>query len=45
MYQVDLPRYSSKEVLRQKLLYAIANCRAIDADREAANEAWNEDDE
>jgi E3 ubiquitin-protein ligase HERC2 len=31
-FALDLPRYSSKHILREKLLYAIYNCRAIDTD-------------
>ncbi|KAA0163733.1 hypothetical protein FNF28_04123 [Cafeteria roenbergensis] len=34
-HQLDLPMYSSAKTMRSKLLYAIANCRAIDADFEA----------
>lgn len=29
---IDLPAYSSKEVLQERLLYAIHNCREIDTD-------------
>jgi hypothetical protein len=31
-FSVELPRYSTKEILRQKLLYAVHNCVAIDGD-------------
>jgi E3 ubiquitin-protein ligase HERC2 len=31
-FSIDLPNYSSYEVLRSKLLYAILNCQAIDID-------------
>jgi len=31
-FSLDLPRYSSKEVLKEKLTYAIYNCKAIDTD-------------
>lgn len=31
-FKIDLPNYSSKEILRQKLLYAIHNCSSIDGD-------------
>jgi hypothetical protein len=31
-FSIELPKYSSKEVLRRKLLYAIYNCTAIDGD-------------
>jgi hypothetical protein len=31
-FSIDLPGYSSKAVLKAKLLYAITHCQAIDAD-------------
>jgi E3 ubiquitin-protein ligase HERC2 len=34
-FQLDLPTYSSKDVVREKLLYAITHCQAIDLDRVA----------
>lgn len=42
---LDLPTYSSKEVMTTKLRYAIHNCQAIDADdttvgRSAASMGW-----
>lgn len=43
-FQVELPRYSCKAVMRAKLLYAINNCRAIDADYDAENVDWDNDD-
>jgi hypothetical protein len=39
--QLELPRYSSLKVMREKLLYSIANCMAIDADTVADNLDWN----
>ena len=33
-FQLFLPEYSSEEILRTRLLYAIYNCEAIDADFE-----------
>lgn len=48
---LDLPRYSSKTVLREKLLYAITHCQAIDADdttaarqsaRQIGRSAWRD---
>jgi hypothetical protein len=42
-FTLDLPAYSSFEVMRAKLLYAIHNCTAIDADfnpNESAISAW-----
>lgn len=34
-FTIDLPRYSSFENLKNKLLYAITNCQAIDTDGRA----------
>ena len=31
-FSLELPKYSSKEILQQKLLYAVQHCQAIDAD-------------
>ena len=31
-FSIDLPRYSSYEVLKNKLKYAITHCQAIDTD-------------
>jgi hypothetical protein len=31
-FSIDIPRYSSKEVFKDRLLYAIYNCNAIDGD-------------
>jgi hypothetical protein len=31
-FSIDIPNYSSKEILRDKLSYAIFNCEAIDGD-------------
>ena len=31
-FSFDLPEYSSATIMREKLLYAISNCLAIDAD-------------
>jgi hypothetical protein len=31
-FSLDLPKYSSKVILKKKLLYAISNCQAIDLD-------------
>ncbi len=42
---MNLPRYSSAEVMRQRLLYAISNCVEMDADYRLAGseggEGWN----
>ena len=42
-FQLNLPRYSSLELMRQKLLFAIENCRSIDTDF-AVQDAELEDD-
>ena len=34
-FSLHLPRYSSDEVMRERLLYAIENCTALDADYRA----------
>jgi hypothetical protein len=31
-FTLDLPEYSSKDILREKLLFAIQHCKAIDTD-------------
>jgi len=40
-FSLELPRYSSFETMKKKLLYAIANCEAIDTDFVADNIDWN----
>jgi len=37
-FQLDLPNYSSAEILQEKLLYAIRNCSSIDSDTLAVGE-------
>lgn len=49
-FSIELPRYSSLEVMREKLLYAIFNCEAIDGDDTATGMAaaamgWEEEEE
>jgi hypothetical protein len=41
-FTLDLPAYSSKDVMKAKLTYAIYNCQAIDLDRVATG-GWEED--
>ena len=46
-WSLELPAYSSEEVLREKLRYAIFNCMAIDGDdtevgMRAAELGWEE---
>ena len=45
-FSLELPAYSSKDIMRRKLQYAIYNCQAIDADdttigRNAASLGWD----
>lgn len=43
-FSIELPNYSSRQILKDKLLYAITHCQAIDTDATAAaNEARNSD--
>jgi hypothetical protein len=42
-FSIELPRYSSAKVMREKLLYAINNCVAIDADHAAQNVDWDDE--
>ena len=43
-FQLDLPAYSTKEIMREKLVYAITHCQAIDLDR-VADGAFGDDEE
>jgi hypothetical protein len=42
-FTLDLPAYTSKEAMRQKLTYAITHCTAIDLDG-SAGAGWEEND-
>ncbi|OMJ70944.1 hypothetical protein SteCoe_30969 [Stentor coeruleus] len=42
-FTLDLPAYTTKEAMRQKLLYAITHCTAIDLDG-SAGAGWDEND-
>jgi len=42
-FQLEIPRYSSYEVCRDKLRYAITHCQAIDTDGRAYD-IWEEED-
>ena len=42
-FSIELPKYSSYEILRDKLKYAITNCQAIDTDGRAYD-IWDEDE-
>lgn len=44
-FQLELPRYSCVAVMREKLLYAITECTAIDGDHRAADLDWEADDD
>ena len=44
-FQLELPRYSSKEVMKRKLQIAITSCVGIDTDNAAATMAWAEADD
>lgn len=43
-FSIELPRYSTLEIMREKLRYAIFNCTAIDTDGNfnANNNAWDD---
>ena len=43
-FQLDLPAYGSRAVLREKLRYAIKHGMSIDTDRRADRGAWMEDE-
>lgn len=49
-FSLELPRYSSLEIMKEKLRYAIFNCEAIDGDDTATGIAaaamgWEEDED
>jgi len=45
-FQLELPKYSSLEVMKSKILYAINECREIDTDHVVAqNVDWDADHE
>ena len=48
-FSLELPRYSSLEICKEKLRYAVFNCQAIDGDDTdvgiaAAEMGWEDDD-
>ena len=43
-FSIDLPRYSTFEVMRDKLRYAFTHCTAIDTDG-APREVWSDDED
>ena len=40
-FSVELPKYTKKESMREKILYAVVNCQSIDTDRAANNVDWD----
>jgi len=42
-FTLDLPCYTCKQVMREKLVYAITHCQAIDLDRVAGAEGWEDE--
>eukprot|EP01084_Bolivina_argentea_P212487 361192_1 len=42
-FTLELPKYSAKEIMKKKLLYAINNCTAIDTDFVAQNVNWEDE--
>lgn len=42
-FTLDLPRYTSKQALHDKLLYASTHCKAIDLDNAAVG-GWDEEE-
>jgi hypothetical protein len=49
-FSLELPRYSSYEILREKLVYAVVNCTAVDTDYTQSGDAsrnltWDVDDD
>jgi len=43
-FQFELPRYSNKQSMQQKMLYAITECHAIDTDFAAQAIDWDADE-
>ena len=43
-FQIDLPRYSNEDVMREKLLYAIHSCVSIDNDTRAGGVLFSVDE-
>lgn len=40
-FTLDLPSYTNKNAMKEKLLYAVVNCKAIDLDGQAG-QGWDE---
>ena len=43
-FSIALPRYSSYEVLKNKMKYAITHCQAIDTDTAPVGEVWDDEE-
>lgn len=43
-FTIDLPPYNTKEVMKNKLLYAITHCTAIDLDTTPTSGGWEENE-
>lgn len=41
-FSIELPAYSSYDVMREKLLYAITSCITIDGDYQVQRSSWGE---
>eukprot|EP00742_Colponemidia_sp_Colp-10_P007630 GILJ01008224.1.p1 GENE.GILJ01008224.1~~GILJ01008224.1.p1 ORF type:complete len:2318 (+),score=345.48 GILJ01008224.1:234-6956(+) len=44
-FSIELPRYSTFDILKNKLLFAITHCQAIDTDHTVNRDVWTEDDD
>ena len=42
-FTLDLPAYTTKKVMRERLVYAITHCTAIDLDNTPAEGGWEDD--
>ncbi len=42
-FSLQLPKYSSADVMRERLRYAMKNCKDVDADTVAQNVDWDAD--
>jgi len=42
-FTIDLPPYSTKPIMREKIVYAITHCQAIDLDRVVGAEGWEDE--
>jgi hypothetical protein len=42
-FTIDLPPYTTKPIMREKIVYAITHCQAIDLDRVVGAEGWEDE--